>query len=274
MSRVVSNGFSKPHMNTYLKLASAAMLSVVAVSVAALSVPSVKIHALKLMGEFNGDQVAVANVTVKNKSIPAAPVIETIETGFNAPALLKVISPADNEGGGVSGGSGTSAGAGGEEASSNEYAVRGGSGVIPGGSSRGGGQGAGGSGGAGAPGAGGQGSNPAEPGVPGEEAVASNGGGSTPGGGRNPEEGAAPGGPGADATEPLISVDEVVADIAALPTAPGDGLGSRDPVTTNELLPIAPLAESPSAIPEPGTLALVAVAMLGLGALRRRRAQR
>ena len=260
--------FQSPHMNTCLKLASAALLSVVAVSVAALSVPSIKIHALKLIGEFNGDQMAVANVTVANKSIPAAPVNEATETGFNGPALLKIISPADNQDGGVSGGSGTSSGATGEEASNSEDAGRVGSGVIPGGSSRGGGQGAGGSG----------------AGVPGEEVVASNGaGGSPPGGGRNPEggagttppsNGAAPGGPGAGETEPLISVDEVVAGIADLPTEPGDGSGSSDPVTTSELLPITPLAESPSAIPEPGTLALLGVAMLGLGALRRRRAQR
>lgn len=270
-------------MNTYLKIASAATLSVVTLSVAALSVPSIKAHALKLIEEVSVKLAHVEHVTVKSQGVVGAPVVgEVLQIGNGDLQPVELPSASVEKGDGVLA---VLAGAVDERTSSNQPSLRVGSGSTVGG------------GGLSSPNGlavaglapniatraggrimGGPGANPASAGAPGLEAGApaddlpsvlipeqtlDNGDQSS-----TPPTIAAPGGlgTGVPGSDPK---DETFDDIAQLPPQPGIGPDGLDAV-----LPIAQDVGAFARIPEPGTLALLGVALLGVGAFRRRRANR
>ncbi|WP_332741439.1 PEP-CTERM sorting domain-containing protein [Hydrogenophaga sp.] len=254
-------------MNTYLKVASAVALSAIAISVAALSVPAIKVHALKLIGDVGTDQTLVAHVTVKNEGVRGAPAMDpSIPVGFHDVAVQTPAAPAGENADGVLGVLGGVAGGG---HSSNRGAMPAGWGSL-----RGGGMSSMGPGATGPFGRGARAGSVA----PGEELVASSDGGSPPSG---PDDAAnnppppgvtAPGGPGNDEVPDLPPEPEIFEDIGALQPLPDDGPGLPDtPTNTGDAAqPVVVVA----AVPEPGTLALLGVALVGVGALRRQRARR
>ncbi|MBT9467045.1 PEP-CTERM sorting domain-containing protein [Hydrogenophaga sp.] len=266
-------------MNTYLKIASAATLSVVTLSVAALSVPSIKAHALKLIEEVSVKLAHVEHVTVKSQGVVGAPVVgKVLQIGNGDLQPVELPSASVEKGDGVLA---VLAGAVDERTSSNQPSLRVGSGSTVGG------------GGLSSPNGlavaglapniatraggwitGGRGAGPASAGAPGLEAgapvddvpsllipeqILDNGDQSS-----TPPTSAAPGSPGAGDPK-----DETFDDIAQLPPQPGIGPDGLDAV-----LPIAQDVGAFARIPEPGTLALLGVALLGVGAFRRRRANR
>lgn len=271
-------------MNTYLKIASAAALSVVTLSVAALSVPSIKAHALKLIEEVSVKLAHVEHVTVKNKGVVGAQVVgEVLQIGNgdlkpverpsasveNGVGVLDVFAGAvdgrvSNNQAPMHGGSGSTRGSSGLS-TPNGLAV---AGLAPSGALRAGGRITGG------PGAG-----PASAGAPGLEAGApvddvppllipeqTLDDGDEPG---TPPDIAAPGSPGTDVPEYVELDKEIFKDIAAIPLQPGNG-----PDSPNDVAQIGQDVGVFALIPEPGTLALLGVALLGVGAFRRRRANR
>ncbi|MDP2016411.1 PEP-CTERM sorting domain-containing protein [Hydrogenophaga sp.] len=266
-------------MNTYLKIASAAALSVVTLSVAALSVPSIKAHALKLIEEVSVKLAHVEHVTVKNKGVGGASVVGevlqigngdlkpveipsvSVEKGDDALAVFAgaVDARSSNSQASLRVGSGSTRGSGGLS-SPNGLAV---AGLAPHIASRAGGRIMDGPGtgpvGAGAPGL--EAGAPADdlPSVLIPEQILDNGGESS-----TPPTSTAPGSPGTGDPK-----DEIFDDIADLPPQPDFGPNSPDAV-----LPIALDVGAFARIPEPGTLALLGVALLGVGAFRRRRANR
>lgn len=293
-------------MNTFFKMASATALSAAALSVAALSVPAIQAEALKLLDKFNIDQPVVANITLTNKSIPETPVMEPIEIAFSDLGLLKAIAPDEEN----AGGSGVRAGAAGGGTSGSQETTGGGSGVIAGGGVPSGyGLGLGGSPRGGDRGADDSETRPGNEAAPGEQVITSDGDADSPGtadepviaskggdtkpagGGQTPNGGAgntplpgivaiggptagspAPGSPGSGDSDTATPMKDVVAGIADLPSQPGDDVNG-DPVAA-PLAPILQAVAEDSEIPEPGTLALLGVGLLGLGAFRRQRAHR
>lgn len=270
-------------MNTYLKIASAATLSVVTLSVAALSVPSIKAHALKLIEEVSVKLAHVEHVTVKSQGVVGAKVEgEVLQIGNGDLKPVELPSASVEKGDGVLA---VLAGAVDEGTSSNQPSLRVGSGSTVGGgglsspnglavaglapniaSRAGGGI------------MGGRGAGPASAGAPGLEAGAPVEGvpslipdqipdnGDEP---RAPLDIAAPGSPGVGEPPYVGPPDDKFPDMAKLPPPPDFG-----PDTPNGVLPIAQDVGAFARIPEPGTLALLGVALLGVGAFRRRRANR
>lgn len=270
-----------PQMNTYLKIASATALSIVTLSVAALSVPSIKAHALKLIEEVSVKLAHVEHVTVKSEGVVGAQVVgevlqigngdlkpvelpsASVEKGDDAWAVFAgaVDETMSNNQASMRVGSGSTRGSGGLS-TPNGLAV---AGLAPNIAPRtGGGT------------SGGRGAGPARAGAPGLEAgapaddvpsllipeqILDNGG--EPG---TPTDIAAPGSPdtGVPGHDPK---DEIFDDIAQLPPQPGIG-----PDTPDAVLPIAQNVSAIARIPEPGTLALLGVALFGVGTFRRRRA--
>lgn len=267
-------------MNTYLKITSAAALSVVTLSVAALSVPSVKAHALKLIEEVSVKLAHVENVTEIRNGVAGGQVVgEVLQIASNDLKLAE--SPSAS----VEKGDGGLAAAVGTGMSSNQPSMRGGSGMtgVSSGLSSSNGLAVAGL----APNialraggriAGGPGANPASTGAPGLDAgapvddvppllipkqILDNGDEPSA-----PLDIAAPVAPvtGVPGSDPK---DETFKDIAQLPPQPVFG-----PDTPNGVLPISQDVGAFAQIPEPGTLALLGVVLLGVGAFRRRRANR
>lgn len=269
-------------MNNFLKIASGAALSAIALSVAALAVPSIKVHALKLIDELLVVQTPVKNVMLgEGGGLSARVMDEAILVGVSDLDLVKLPTASGENANGVFG---TSGGVFGGGMSNNQNATRGGvgligwggispsNGLVTGGAPRGRGQMAGGSG-----------AKPTGSGAPGVEAVASDDGVpspvslvETPDGGADIEPlliSAAPHGPGTDESELVDPEIDIFEDIAAIPIQPGNGLGN-DPDSVVDVAQIAQPMALIALIPEPGTLALLGFALLGVGAIRRQRFNR
>lgn len=250
-------------MNISLKVALAAALSAMAVSVAALSVPAVKVYALKLIGDLGIDQALVTNVTIKKPGVPDAPAMNPpVAVGFRDVSVEAPPAPADEHADGVLGAFG-----GGH--SNNQDATPNGLRSL-----RGDGMSSIGPGTSG-PGVGGARAGSA---APGEDLVAFNDGGSSPssgGTGNTPpaRDVTAPGGPGKDDFAGLAPEPDIFKDVADLLPQPDDDLGDNPDTALNTGPAAQPLVVV-AAVPEPGTLALLGVALLGVGAFRRQRARR
>ncbi|QHE77683.1 PEP-CTERM sorting domain-containing protein [Hydrogenophaga sp. PBL-H3] len=255
-------------MNILFKAASGAVLSAVTLSVAALSVPSIKAQALKLIEAFPTVQALVKQVTLDLKVVWGAEALgESVGLAVSDLDLGGLLSVADENAAGVAN---VYAGVVAAGMSSNLDAAQGGSGLIrldgiPAASGLV----------VAGPGTGGLGNNPAGSGVPLVEAIAPDEIVSLA---RDADAPSLPGGVGPQvlAPEEIASgapENDIFEDVAALPLLPSDDFGMK-PDGDLVLVAAAPSLAALSEIPEPGTLALLGVALFGWGAFRRQRTHR